>query len=130
MLRLSIVPLFALCLSAAMLTGCNQVVVTSSQLIGAPTYPPSDPSTIQIIRQKPTRPYESLAEIFVEPQGGNPPTPQIEAALQQKAAKYGADAVWVTSDKTVKSGTNYTGGGDFETTYGIAVRAVAIKFKK
>ncbi len=119
-----------LLVAIAPLIGCNQVMISSDRLVGAPQYPPTDPAGIQILRQKPTRAYDTLADLFVEPQSGNPPIAAIENALQQRAAKYGADAVLITMDRMEKSGSTYMGGGDFENTYGHAVRAVAIKYKQ
>lgn len=110
--------------------GCNSVEITANRLVGAPTYPPTDPAGIQILRQKPTQPFEAIADLFVQPQDPSPSTDAIEQALRQQAAKFGADAVLVLSDKTVQAGTDYMGAGDFQKTYGEAVRAQAIKYKK
>ncbi len=108
--------------------GCNSVMMTSDRLVGAPVYPPSDPANIQVLREKPSQAYVALAEVFVEPQSGTPPMDAIVAALKKRAAKYGADAVLITMDQIQSSGSMYMGGGEFDTTYGHAVRALAIKY--
>jgi len=112
------------------LVGCNSVEITANRLVGAPTCPPTDPAGIQILRQKPTRPYEVLAELFVRPEDPSPPTDAIELALRQQAAKFGADAVVVLSGQAVEAGTDYMGGGDFQKTYGETIRVQAIKYKE
>jgi hypothetical protein len=112
------------------LIGCNSVEITANRLVGAPTYPPTKPAGIQILRQKPTQAYDPIADLFVQPTSPSPSTDAIEQALRQQAAKFGADAVLVLSDKTVQSGTEYMGAGDFQKTYGEAVHAQAIKYRK
>jgi hypothetical protein len=113
--------------------GCAsvQVVATSDRLIGAPIYPQTDPSSIQILRETPAQPYEKLGEIFIEPSSGFPPREKIEAELRSEGARFGADAVLIIYDRTQPSGKSYMGGplGVEEPILGHAVRAEAIKYK-
>lgn len=129
----SLTALFLFCIVMAILPGCTSVIATSEPFVGAPTYPPTDPATIQIIREAPSRPYEKLGEIFIEPQSGKPPVEKIEQKLREEGAKFGADAVLITFDRLMPSGGTYFGGwgsGVIQRTYGHSVRADAIKYKK
>jgi hypothetical protein len=91
-------------------TGCNTISVQSNQYIGLPTYPPTDPATIQVMRTEPTRPNVKLGEITVEPSSMSTPVAEIEAKLQAAAAKMGADAVVIVVDRTQQMGAVVTGG--------------------
>ena len=113
----------------AALGGCNQVVATSDRFVGVPAYPPSVPANVEVLRKMPDKAFVKLGEVFIEPQSGNPPEDKIVATLQKEAAAMGADAVVIVLDRITQSGTMYMGGGDFQTQYGHAVRAVAIKYK-
>ena len=93
---------------ALVATGCNTVSTQSTPYIGVPSYPPTDPATIQVMRQPPVMPNIRLGEITVEPQG-NPTTQQIEAKMQQAAAKMGANAVVVVADRTMVTGATVMG---------------------
>jgi hypothetical protein len=129
---LSSLLLFAL---MVFLPGCTQVFVTADPFIGVPAYPPTDPASVQILRQYPERSFNKIGELFVEPSGGNPPITKIEQALQQQGAKMGADAVVITVDRITRSGADWIGGGwaggggEVMPMYGHAVRAIAIKYK-
>jgi hypothetical protein len=126
--------LFLLMAVMALGAGCVtvQVIATSDRLIGAPVYPPTDPATVQIVRETPTRPYEKLGEIFIEPSSGFPPREKIEEELRREGARFGADAVLILFDRTQPTGKTYTGGspGVEEPIYGHAVRADAISYKR
>jgi len=102
--------LFLLCIFIAILSGCTSIIAASEPFIGAPTYPPTDPATIQILREAPSRPYEKLGEILIEPQSGNPPVEKIEQKLREEGAKFGADALLITFDKLMPAGGTYFGG--------------------
>ncbi len=118
----------------ALAAGCatTSVVATSDRLIGAPIYPPTDPARVQILRENAAECYEKLGEIHIEPMTGFPPREKIEAELRREGARFGADAVLITYDRTVSSGKSYTGGplGVEEPILGHAVRADAIKYKE
>ena len=118
----------------AFAVGCAriQVVATSDRPIGAPIYPATSPTSVEILREALARPYEKLGEIFIEPSGGFPPEEKIEAELRKEGARFGADAVLIIYDRTQPSGKSYTGGplGVEEPILGHAVRAEAIKYKQ
>jgi hypothetical protein len=112
--------------------GCNTVSTTSTQYIGVPSYPPTDPTKVQILRAMPTRAYIQLGEIRAEPASTSTDVAKIELALQQKAAKLGADAAVVVLDRVQVTGAVVVGGilnRSVETIQGRVVVAVAIKYK-
>lgn len=117
---------------AGLIAGCSQVAATSDRFIGAPIYPATLPANVQVLRQFPTRPYQRIGDVFIEPQSGNPPDSKIEMALQQEAARMGADAVVITFDRITRAGATISGpvgAGQIQPQYGHAVRAVAIKYQ-
>jgi len=120
--------------AAAMLfavTGCQSVSTTTTQSIGVPTFPPTDPATVQILRTEPTRPNIRLGEIHAEPYSESTPAVKIEEALQKAAAKLGANAAVVVYDKTQVVGAMVTGpwyGRSIENITGRVVVAVAIRY--
>lgn len=103
---LSFLSLAALALLA---TGCNTISVSSKQYLGVPSYPPTNPATVQILRQPPTAAHVRLGEVTVIPQG-DPAVGTIEARFKVKAAKMGADAVVIVFDRTMLLGTTIMGG--------------------
>ena len=98
--------LTALALLAA---GCNTISVSSKQYLGGPTFPPTDPATVQILRQPPTAAHVRLGEVTVIPQG-NPSVATIEARFRERAARMGANAVVIVFDRTMLLGTTVMGG--------------------
>jgi hypothetical protein len=114
------------------LTGCNTVSTSVRQDIGGPTYAPSDPAQVQILRTQPTRPHVRLGEVQVEPSSDSVPVAEIEAALRKAAAKMGADAAVVVYDRTQTTGAYVTGpwwGRQVQTVQGRVIIAVAIKYQ-
>jgi hypothetical protein len=91
-------------------TGCNTISVQTRQDIGVPTFAPTDPTTVQIMRTAPIRPHVRLGEITVEPPSVDTPVAQIEVKLQQAAAKIGANAVVIVVDRTQVVGASVVGG--------------------
>ena len=91
-------------------TGCNTISISSMQYIGGPTYAPSNPATIEILRTPPTRPHVRLGEVTAEPSSESVPVTKIEESLRNAAAKMGADAVVIVSDRTQVTGAMITGG--------------------
>ena len=92
------------------LTGCNSVPVQTRQNIGVATYPPTDPASVQILREAPTRPNIRLGEITAQPQSTSVPASEIEAKLREPGAKMGANAVVIVVDKTAVIGATQVGG--------------------
>ncbi len=98
-------------IAALLLTsGCNTISVQTRQDIGVPVYAPTDPATVQILRTPPTRPHVRLGEITMEPSSLNTPVAQLEAKLQQAAAKLGANAAVIVVDRTQVTGATVMGG--------------------
>jgi len=113
-------------------SGCNTVSTTSTQYVGGPNFPPSNPANVQILRVMPTRPHVQLGEIRAEPSSTSTDVSKIELALQQKAAKLGADAAVIVVDRIQTTGAMVVGGflnRSVETIQGRVVVAVAIKFQ-
>jgi hypothetical protein len=116
----------------AIVTGCQTVAVNSTQEIGGPTFPPTDPATVQILRTEPTRPHVRLGEVRAEPSDENVSAAKIEEALRKAAAKMGANAAVVVYDHTQVTGAYVTGpwyGRSIETIQGRVVVAVAIRYQ-
>ena len=110
--------------------GCNTVSVSSRQDLGVPTFAPTDPATVQILRTPPMLPHIRLGEITCEP-SGNPTVQAIEAKFQQAAAKMGANAVVIVADQTQIMGAYVTGpwwGRSIQTYSGRVIVGVAIRY--
>jgi hypothetical protein len=123
--------LFTSAVALVALTGCNTVSTSVKQDIGGPTYAPTDPAQVQVLRTQPTRPHVRLGEVTAEPSSDSVPVTEIEAALQKAAAKMGADAAVVVYDKTQTTGAYVTGpwwGRSVETIQGRVIVAVAIHY--
>jgi hypothetical protein len=93
---------------AVLLTGCSFVSTRLQPYLGGPTFPPTDPAQVEILRAEPTRPHHRLGEVFVEP-SGNPTVAQYEEALREGGAKMGGEAVVVVYDRMQVLGTFVTG---------------------
>ncbi len=127
--RTVIITLMALFFLLA-LTQCSYVSVDSRRYLAVPSYPPTDPATVQILHAPPKQPHERLGEISLEPQG-NPATAEMEAKLREAAAKMGADAAVIVADTTRLMGAYETGpwwGRQISAQYGRVIVAVAIKY--
>jgi len=127
--------IFHLCLATTTLflaTGCQTVSINSTQDIGGPTFPPSDPAQVQILRTEPTRAHVRLGEVRAEPSDESVSAAKIEEALRNAAAKMGADAAVVVYDRTQVTGAYVTGpwyGRSIQQIQGRVVVAVAIKYQ-
>ena len=117
-----------------LLIGCASIDSRSTQYVGAPRPPRSDPAKIEIIRlPATTRPFDKLGEVRVS--ASVDPAPEIakvEARLREEAAKLGADAVLVSFDQIVPVGAYVTGGWYHQSVQTVTSRqliGIAIKFK-
>jgi len=119
-------------ISLLTLTGCNTVSIRTNQALGVPTYPPNaDPTNIQILTAPPTRPHVRLGDIQAEPSSDSVTAAKITVALQNAAAKLGADAVVIVSDRNQVLGAVVTGpwfGRSVQTYSGRVIIGVAIKY--
>ncbi len=75
------------------LAGCSSLPILTRQTAPTSTYPPTDPATVQILRQAPTQPHVKLGELTALPQSSSTPFSEIEAKLRQAGAKLGAHAI-------------------------------------
>lgn len=128
-IRFRLLPLAAAALLAV--TGCNTVSIRSNQYLGGPTYAPSDSAQIEILRSPPGRPNVRLGEVTAEPSSDKVSVEKIEASLRTAAAKMGADAVVIVSDRTQVTGAIVTGpwyGRTVQQTTGRVIVGVAIKY--
>lgn len=117
---------------AILLTGCNTVSIQSKQYLGLPQYPPTDPATVQILRQVPQVPNVKIGEISAEPQG-NPTAQAIEQKLRTAGAAMGANAVVIVVDRTMVTGATvlggpFWGGASIVPDTGRVIIGVAIRF--
>lgn len=132
---ITLVRWFCLALTVAILpvfTGCQTVAINSTQDIGAPTFSPTDPATVQILRTEPAQAHVRLGEIRAEPSDESVSAAKIEEALRQAAAKLGANAAVVVYDHTQVTGAYVTGpwyGRSIQQIQGRVVVAVAIRYQ-
>lgn len=126
-------PIMLVCGAALLaVTGCTTVSTTTTQAIGAPTFPPTNPAQVQILTTPPMRPHVRLGEVRAEPATESVSAAKIQLAIQQAAAKLGADAAVIVADKTQIMGAMVTGpwwGRQVDTVEGRVVIAVAIKYQ-
>lgn len=114
------------------LAGCSMVTVESQRYLGVPTYAPTNPAQVEVLRTEPTRPHVRLGEISLEPQD-HPSVAEIEEKLRTAAAKMGADAAVIVADKTQIIGAWVTGpwfAREADPIYGRVIIAVAIRYKQ
>ena len=108
MKRQILIPLLGAILIAGLATGCNTVSIGSKQYLGVPTYPPTDPASVEVLPSQPTAPNVKLGEITLQPQG-NPTKARLEQKLRLAASKMGANAVFIVQDQQVVFGTTIMG---------------------
>lgn len=109
---------------------CSMVTVESQRYLGVPTYAPTNPAQVEILRTEPTRPHVRLGEISLEPQD-HPQVSEIEEKLRTAAAKMGANAAVIVADKTQIIGAWVTGpwfAREADPIYGRVIIAVAIRY--
>jgi len=124
--------LFLAVAALLVVTGCQSVSTTTTQSLGVPTYPPTNPTNVVILRVPPTRPHIRLGEVRAEPSSTSVSAAKIEEALQKAAAKLGANAAVVVYDQTQVTGAFVTGpwyGRSIQQVEGRIVIAVAIKYQ-
>ena len=91
-------------------TGCNTVSMNATRYEGVPKYPHNqDPAQIQILHQWPSEQYVSLGEVQAQPNTDKVSAQKITESLQHAAAKMGANAVVIVSDRNQVVGESYAG---------------------
>jgi hypothetical protein len=130
MKRTNLLAIFGAVLVAALASGCNTVSVQSKQYLGVPSYPPTDPTSIQVLQTQPTAPHTRLGEITLQPQG-NPTKADMEQRLRLAASKMGANAVVIVADQTMVFGATVMGpwwGRTVSPDVGRVIVGVAIRY--
>ena len=67
--------------------GCNTVSVSSQQSIAAPSFPTTDPASVQILQTPPMGAHVRLGEITLQP-SGNPTKEMIQTKLRAAAGAW------------------------------------------
>ena len=89
----------ALVVLACALASCAYVDATTTQYVGVPRFPASDPKSVQVLNAEPMKTHERLGEILLDISiDPAPPVEDVEARLREEAAKMGANAVFVVRD--------------------------------
>jgi hypothetical protein len=119
---------------AGMLASCTSLHATATPYVGAPHFPPSDPSRVESVRTEPARPHERLGEIMVDA-STEPPPPitEVEDKLRTEASKLGADAVVVVVDRVQPIGAYVSGpwwGRSVDVVTGRKLVGVAIRYQR
>jgi hypothetical protein len=89
-------------------SGCSSVSASTRTYPGAPTFAPTDPSAVEVLRSEPAIPYVRLGEVTLSLQG-NPSQQELSKALQKQAAEMGATAVVLVFDGSQTYGVTYSG---------------------
>ena len=89
-------------------TGCSTLSASSRTYPDAPSYPPTDASSVEILRTDPSVPFVRLGEVTV-PLQGNPSQQEIASAIAKRAAQMGATAVVLVYDGSASMGVMYSG---------------------
>jgi len=85
-------------------TACAYVEAHTTQYVGVPRYPPTDPKTVQVLRGEPKERHDRLGEVLLDISVDSPPPVEdIERKLREEAAKWGANAVYVVRDTITRA---------------------------
>lgn len=123
-----LLPLAAVLLLSA---GCQSISTSHTREIGGPRFAPSDPDRVEILSERPIRPFVRIGEVQLDLPDPKVDTAKIENALRKEAAKLGGDAAVVVYDKTNAS-KQYIGGWrtrEAEPVSTRAILAVVIKYQ-
>jgi len=94
---------FALAALVCLAAACAYVDATTTQYVGVPRFPPSDPKAVQVLRAEPVQQrYDRLGEILLDISVDPPPDiAEVEQRLREEAAQWGANAVFVVRDQVM-----------------------------
>lgn len=95
-------------LAALLLPSCSSVTATTRTYPGAPTFPPTDPASVEILRNEPAIPYVKLGEVTLSLQG-KPSQDDLTQALKKQAAAMGATGALLVYDGSQAFGVMYSG---------------------
>ncbi len=108
----------------AVLAGCaTSSPVRVLPLVGATTYPPTDPESVVVLQTEPLTPFETLGQIVFEPQNAASEA-DMERMLRQAGASLGANAVIIKADLNMQVGADQG-----QSSRGQVVSAIAIRYK-
>ena len=93
---------------ALVLPACSSVTATTRTYPGAPSFPPTDPAAVEVLRTEPAIPYVRLGEVTLSLQG-NPSQDALTQALKKQAAEMGATAALLVYDGSQAFGVMYSG---------------------
>ncbi len=82
------------------LAACSWVSVSPLPYAGTPAYPPTDPETVEVLREVPPGPFLRVGQIHLD-WTGSPGQSAVLFKLRRAAAKMGADAVIVSGDTSL-----------------------------
>ncbi len=88
--------------------GCASISATSRRYPDAPAYAPTDPTSVEILRNDPAIPFVRLGEVTVSLQG-NPSQQDVSFAVAKAAAQLGATAAVLVFDGSASLGVAYSG---------------------
>lgn len=89
-------------------SACGGISASTRSYPGAPSFAPTDPAMVEVLRTEPALPYVRLGEVTLSLQG-NPSQQQLSQALQKQAAQLGATAVVLVFDGSQSYGVVYSG---------------------
>jgi hypothetical protein len=82
-----------------LLAGCAYVEATTTQYAGVEKYAPADAASVKVLAHEPRGRHDRLGEVIVYASLDPAPTvDDIEKRMQQEAAKWGANAVYIVRD--------------------------------
>ena len=113
------------------LSGCTSVGMRYERAIGAPSFAPTSPANVEILRHEPRKAHVRLGHVVLRP-SGDPPVADLEQAIREGAAAMGADAAVLVRDTTRRIGTVYEGpwwARSAYPVYGRQIVAVAIRYR-
>ena len=102
---------------------------------GASGYPPTDPSSVDLLRVEPRRPYVAFAEITYDPPQ-RMSRREVEWKLRRKGAAIGADALIIETDSVYRDGVyrpnriRRARSNRRDGTIGRVIVAVAIRYRR
>jgi hypothetical protein len=110
---------------------CSSISAHTTQYAGVSQQPPTQPTTVRILRFEPTQPYQQLGEIVLNIPDTSEPHENVEAKLKEEAAKLGADAVVVVDARIQQEGMDFDPNSffNYEAVMGEKVVAKAIKYE-
>jgi len=98
----------ALLLAAVVAAGCSSISSTSRTYPDAPSFAPTDPSSVEILQSDPAMPYVRLGEVTISLQN-NPSRDAIAQAVKKQAAMMGGTAAVLVYDGSQAMGVMYSG---------------------